>query len=719
LAKKTKKKRGIPPSLPKEELAEIREEAQRREIRDLFTQINDLSRRGWIPPWEATHLPYIQELNNEGYLAETIAESRAFVVRCERQLRESTVIRPRVSPPKDKKPTAKPTSKAGSAKKQSPKVDETKEVEPQPIAPPGPAIPLPEAVAEATPVTFVAEPDDGLLRRLLEGPVDDITSVILARRGIEMLAEERFDRLLALKLVRGVDHYTYQIETVLRVLKRFRGRVLLADEVGLGKTIEGCLVLKEYILRVQVRRALILVPPALVGQWAAELEDKFGIEAVTTHDPLCRNDPQAFWATGQVIVASLAAARGATHRDMVLAQRFDMVMVDEAHHIKNRNTKGWELVNGLRSRFFLMLTATPVETNLSELYNLVTLLRPGTLGTDAEFRKRFVSSDDPAAPKDPEKLRELLREVMIRNTRAVSGVMLPPRTARTIIVRPRAEESELYELILHETRRLGLEHRALFRLLMEEAGSSPAAVASTAAASKARRKDPALDRALGEIERVALSVATTEKIERLAELIPGDKALVFSRFRATMDQIAADLAGRGLAFAPFHGGMNSLEKDAAVAAFASDGVDVLLCSEIGGEGRNLQFCHRLINFDLPWNPMKIEQRIGRIHRIGQTETVEVINLACAGTAEEHILEVLDRRVNLFELVVGEMDLLLGELTDERDFEDQVFDIYAGSDADAQVEAGFEELAQKLLKARNKLEKTRALDEALFGEGYEA
>jgi SNF2 family DNA or RNA helicase len=165
--------------------------------------------------------------------------------------------------------------------------------------------------------------------------------------------------------------------------------------------------------------------------------------------------------------------------------------------------------------------------------------------------------------------------------------------------------------------------------------------------------------------------------------------------------------------------MSAVEKDRAVEAFVGPGVDVLLSSEIGGEGRNLQFCHRLINFDLPWNPMKIEQRIGRIHRIGQKEAVEVVNLACAGTAEERILEVLDRRVNLFELVVGEMDLVLGDLTDEREFEDRVFDIYARSRTDHDVEEGFRSLGEKLLAARGRLEKTKALDAALFGEDYES
>jgi len=570
-----------------------------------------------------------------------------------------------------------------------------------------------------TPVSFLTGADRGILDQLCSGPHDDLAAIDLACRGVEILAEDRYDRLLSIPTLRGVQELGYQIETVLRVLKRFHGRVLLADEVGLGKTIEACLVLKEYMIRGQVRRALLLVPPALVGQWRAELEEKFGIRARTTQDPGFRENPGDFWKGGPVLIASIAVARQAPHRERLLKEPFDLVIVDEAHHLKNRATKSWEMVNGLRSRFFLLLTATPVETDLAELFNLITLLRPGTPGTEGDFRVRFVQASDPASPRNPEKLRELLQEVMIRNTRARCGVLPPPRTARTYILRPTSGEEELYRVVLEATRRFGRSHRSLFRLFLEEAGSSPLAVAETAARVRGEGIEADLAHSLEHIEGLGRSLRSTAKLERLAHLLMDEKVLVFSHFRATADLIAEDLGRRGIPFAPFHGGMSAEEKNRAVKTFAGPAVPVLLCSEIGGEGRNLQFCHRLINFDLPWNPMKIEQRIGRIHRIGQAEPVEVINLACAGTAEERILDVLDRRLNLFELVIGEMDLLLEELTDERDFEDQVFDIYAGSRGEEDIEKGFNELAERLLHGRGRLERTRALDEKLFGEDYEA
>lgn len=570
----------------------------------------------------------------------------------------------------------------------------------------------PVAGPDGAAVVLELEPMESTLSRLVASSQDGPEATDLAVAAAEAASAEGFDRLLALDAVRDVDRYPHQVETVLRTLKRFRGRVLLADEVGLGKTIEAGLVLKEYLIRGLVRRALILCPPALVSQWKSELEEKFDIEARTTQDPAFRRDPGSFFEEDGVVVASLATARTGRHREILLSGRFDLVIADEAHHLKNRSTRGWELVNALRSRFLLMLTASPVQTNLDELYNLVTLLRPGTLGAEADFRRRFRDPSDPLAPRQPERLRDLLRDVMIRNTRSQSGVDLPPRTARTLVLEGSPEERALYNGLVHLARRADRTHSRLFRLLLEGAGSSPLAVARTAGG--ASPSSPELGEVLREVEARSRSITTTAKVEKLVELLPGGKVLVFTRFLATHGGIASELDRRGIPFIPFTGGMSGRRRAEAVASFR-DEVDVMLCSEVGGEGQNLQFCHRLINFDLPWNPMLIEQRIGRIHRIGQREPVEVINLCTGGTAEEKLLGILDRRVNLFELVVGEMDLLLGELEDERDFSGRVYDIYAGSRSDEEVSEGFERLGDLLARASERRDGVRAADETIFGQ----
>jgi SNF2 family DNA or RNA helicase len=167
----------------------------------------------------------------------------------------------------------------------------------------------------------------------------------------------------------------------------------------------------------------------------------------------------------------------------------------------------------------------------------------------------------------------------------------------------------------------------------------------------------------------------------------------------------------------FEGGMSGPEKDAAVERFRAE-VPLLLCTESGGEGRNLQFCNTLVNFDLPWNPMTIEQRIGRLHRIGQTRDVFIFNLAVRGTLEEEILSILDEKINMFELVVGEIDAILGEMSEEQDFAELVFTAWVET-TETERTAAFTALGERLAAAKGQYEAVKALDEALFGEEFVA
>ena len=216
------------------------------------------------------------------------------------------------------------------------------------------------------------------------------------------------------------------------------------------------------------------------------------------------------------------------------------------------------------------------------------------------------------------------------------------------------------------------------------------------------------------------AVSATRKTSALIEILRAqkDQFLLFTRYRHTIAYVAEALGAAGIEHVQFHGGMDGDAKRAAIEAFRG-GTRVMIATDVGGEGQNLQFCHCLVNFDLPWNPMLLEQRIGRLHRFGQTEEVTVYNLCARGTVEERVLDVLDRRVHLFELVVGEMDMVLGNLADERDLEERILSLYAESRDETEVAAGFDRIADELLLARGRYEKTRALDEALFGEDFEA
>ncbi|MCU0550167.1 MAG: SNF2-related protein [Leptolyngbya sp. Prado105] len=525
-----------------------------------------------------------------------------------------------------------------------------------------------------------------------------------------------YDQLVCLPTLSAIDKYWYQIETARKVLRQLGGRALLADEVGLGKTIEAGLICAEYLARGMVNSLLILTPASLVSQWQQELSEKFGIATATTDD----RDPQQpikdFWNTHPRIIASLNTAKSAKHFADVTGRTWDLVVVDEAHHLKNRTTLNWKLVNALNKRFMLMLTATPVQNSLVELFNLLTLLKPGLLQTEALFKKEYVDSKNGRIPKNPEKLRSLMREVMVRNTRALVDVKLPKRFATTITVEPAPGEQKLYQ-DLNEYLRSDptLDKLSRTNLLMR-AGSSPLALADSLKQLTKRLPNEELKT----LAKRAAQVKQVEKAKALIEMLQKSrqKTLVFSAHKATSTYLAKALQDANIPFAEFQGGMSLKEKDAAIAAFR-DTVSVLLASETGGEGRNIQFANVIVNYDLPWNPMKIEQRIGRIHRIGQTQDVFIFNFCLKGSIEEYILRILHDKINMFELVVGEVETILGNVDDEFDFSDVVMGIWLNHQAKPELDTAFDQFADHLLKAKDQYRQNQALDEQIFGEEFEA
>lgn len=526
-----------------------------------------------------------------------------------------------------------------------------------------------------------------------------------------------YDQLICLPTLTAIDKYWYQIETARKVLRQLGGRALLADEVGLGKTIEAGLIIAEYLARGMVQSLLVLTPASLVSQWQSELSDKFNIATITTDN----RDPQqpigSFWTNNPRIIASLNTAKSAKHYPHVTSRTWDLVVVDEAHHLKNRSTLNWKLVNALNKRFILMLTATPVQNSLIELFNLLTLLKPGLLQTEAAFKKEYVDCRNGRVPKNPEKLRSLMREVMVRNTRALVDVKLPKRFATTITVTPAAGEDKLYQDLSEYLRNSEdkLDRLSRTNLLMR-AGSSPGALADSLKQLSLRLPDEELK----SLARRAAQVKQVEKAKVLVEMLSksSQKTLVFTTHKATSTYLTQTLLAANIPFAEFTGGMSLKQKDEAIAAFR-DHVSVLIASETGGEGRNIQFANAIVNYDLPWNPMKIEQRIGRIHRIGQTQDVFIFNFCLKGSIEEYILRILHDKINMFELVVGEIETILGNVDDEFDFSEIVMDIWLKHQVKPELDTAFEQLADNLLKAKNQYQQIQELDEQIFGEDFEA
>jgi SNF2 family DNA or RNA helicase len=281
-----------------------------------------------------------------------------------------------------------------------------------------------------------------------------------------------------------------------------------------------------------------------------------------------------------------------------------------------------------------------------------------------------------------------------------------------VLVTPCEAEASLYaELtarIRVEAAGAAVAQRLALRSLTRVAGSSPAAAA------------PTLDKVgwpdLAERARaIRRPRKTAELLSRLRTHVGrGEKVLVFTAFRHTLDALATEVAAAGIPAATYHGSMSRREKDAAVASFAGD-APVLLSTESAGEGRNLQFCHVMINVDLPWNPMQIEQRLGRLHRVGQQHDVLLTNLVSRGTIEERILHVLETKINLFELVIGELDMILGRVNDDFDFESSVFTAYVTAADDTEFVTSLDGLGTELARARTEYLHTRGAVDRLVGE----
>jgi SNF2 family DNA or RNA helicase len=546
-------------------------------------------------------------------------------------------------------------------------------------------------------------------------PLTDLRGFQLRERAALWWVSNQSDDLLCLPHCR-IEHLEYQIRTALRVLGPLRGRALLSDEVGLGKTIEAGLVIKELLTRGMVKRFLVLTVPSLVDQWEEELADKFGLATATTNHAGARDDPQRFWRENPALVASLHTLKQPAQLEVARQVHWDILVVDEAHYLRNRESQAWQAVNALPRQYLLLLTATPVQNSLEELYNLVTLLQPGQLPSPKEFRARFLDPKRPRQPREPEELRRLLGQVMIRNTRANAGLKLPPRRAETVMFEPEENERAFWtqwdgELRAQLSRLKGSQSNLWGRLLLQTAGSSPAAWRA------ALEKFPEAAAARAWRDQAPLEQSWRRKCGLISPLARGEGgAVVFTQFLETQAALAEFLRRDGVTTFVINGATPAPERQPITEEFRKQG-GALLLTHSGTEGRNLQFCHRLVNFDLPWNPMEIEQRIGRLHRLGQQHPVRIYNFVQAGTLQEQLLQILQEKLNLFELVVGETGLVLGERFGSDEFAEEVFRRW--QESEGRVAEAMAGLGDELAAARTAYGEVKQLDQTLFAKDYES
>ncbi len=570
--------------------------------------------------------------------------------------------------------------------------------------------------------------------------------------------------------ITNTDFYAFQFKPVLKILDSPSNRILVADEVGLGKTIEAGLIWTELRSRFDMRRLLVLCPAALREKWRYELLAKFGVDAqiCDARETLTKLRDRPSHSRGFAIVASIQGLRPPQHWENRFRTgsaaadlaRFlqseehedrliDLLVIDEAHHLRNQVTQNHLLGRLTRdvSEYAVFLTATPIHNRNDDLHSLLRLLDPNSF-TDHRAFDRILAANKPLVKArdlvlsrnfDPQDLRELLEQAemhsLLRNNRQLQMIltskMAEEATKRRDVRSKLAYHLETVNLLAHvvtRTRKRDVKEKRVIRNpTLELVDLHPAEqrfyqlvtnsvieyaqerwtnerfllaqpqrqMTSSMAASLRcwQRKYVELEEAtltggvhddtvrseLGPLVQhivmesstavdLADLVANDTKYSRLRDILrqflrqhPNDKVIVFSTFRETLRYLAERLGKDGIRCAVLMGGQRQ-PKDETIRRFrARAGANVLLSSEVGGEGVDLQFSWVVINYDLPWNPMRIEQRIGRIDRLGQASPkVEIINILYDDTIDSRIYERLYDKLDLCRSALGDFDAILGD-----------------------------------------------------------
>ncbi len=496
----------------------------------------------------------------------------------------------------------------------------------------------------------------------------------LKLKAEEAAKQSEITELISYPLIKKNLTYNlpHQQEGALKILRDLDGRALLADEVGLGKTITAGMVLKECIVRGFVRRALILTPPSLVNQWKEELATKFDLNFKEVNK-------ESEWEHTEFAIASIDRVKNFnTQTNEFKHSRaheiyWDIIVIDEAHKLKDKKTFRWKFVDKLQKKRLLLLTATPFQNDLIELYNLLSLLRRGHLGTISEFRSKFLVNGNERQPLNPRELKRKLSEVMIRRRRdEAKGINYMKRIPKIESIDLSWPEKRAYEeivdlLLVHYFDFNGdpintvLAAHSILPKITSSSKSSIEFLENLIANPKYHKTTQDIARNI--VDQLK-KITQDTKIGRLIELIneierkdKGTKILLYTKHPATLKYISEILRKQKFKITEFKGGLTNDEKSKRIKEF-KEKTQILISTETGAEGLNFQFCSNLVNYDLPWNPMAVEQRIGRLDRIGQKKNIFIYNLATKGTMEEHVVDLIINKMCCIGLVMGELPIIL-------------------------------------------------------------
>lgn len=613
----------------------------------------------------------------------------------------------------------------------------------------------------------------------------DYQAKYIAHELERVYANDDVAKLSGLMFDAQITPTPHQIDAALFALDSPNTRgVIMADEVGLGKTIEAGIVIMQYWAE-RKRKILIVSPSSLRQQWKQELEEKFNLFA---------NIIDAKSINGKTVTKDgiyICSYEFANRNVQKLTTGWDLLILDEAHKLRNfySNKRGVasaiaDIARGTSKS--LMLTATPLQNRLEELYGLVEVVDPKYFHSLDVFKQRYIKSSHPYALED---LRARMSKIAKRTLRseAKKYIKYTNRIARTVTFEPSGDEKRLYDLVddyLHREKLCAFasSQRHLAALIIRKRlGSSSFAVASTLRKIIARMEDEYANGKVrdnrgglvefddltdeeieyyensGEIDDISLdsakaraefraeidelisyaelaeSITRNVKADHLVEAInigfntlesrAARKTIIFTESTLTQTYIADTLEAHGYAgkYVLFNGNNRSPEqtkiynewkvankdtdlitgiesadrRKALIDKFKEDDIEIMVATEAASEGINLQFCSMLINYDLPWNPQRVEQRIGRVHRMGQNFDVVVVNFSNEGnTAEKRILDLLADKFNLFKDTFGASNDVLGAIENGIDFERTISDILNTCRTDEEISQRFEQLQEQ-------------------------
>ncbi|NMC68712.1 MAG: DEAD/DEAH box helicase family protein [Myxococcales bacterium] len=485
-------------------------------------------------------------------------------------------------------------------------------------------------------------------RRLVVYPdVEEFSREVAERRRMERRRDEVREWFAERQgRVPGVRAklYPYQVEGA--AFLAGAGRALLADDMGLGKTVQAIVAARALFERWEVHRTLVVCPASLKHQWASEIARFAGLDAVVVQgNREARREAFARRASFTIVNYELLL-RGL---DLLPALEPDLLIVDEAQRIKNWRTLTAARIKSIRTRFAFVLTGTPLENRLDDLYSILQLVSPLVLGPLWAFNEQFLvrepGSVRPAGYKNLGELRRRLRPVMLRRDRKEVLTQLPERIDARYTVSLWPEQQEL--MLDHEQqaaaiaargRKRPLTPQELEQLAMHLQLARMACNAASLLDPRARKGSPKLEEFARLVEDVCVD--------------GGQKAVVFSQFEV-FQRMAAEVADRlDVGYVRLHGGVPSHKRGALIERFRDDpDCKLFFSTDAGGVGLNLQFASTVINLEYPWNPAVLEQRIGRVHRLGQKNPVHVILLVAEDSTETRIERILGAKRGLFQAAI--------------------------------------------------------------------